>query len=79
MNVTGPCLHHFIMCQLIRAQLSCFTNGCSIYVYAKTSKVDVPILYEVYSDISGYEKSKKFQRLIQVQQYICTSPIVIDK
>ena len=32
MNVTGPCLHHYIMCQLIRAQLSCFTNGCSIYV-----------------------------------------------
>ena len=33
MNVTSPCLHHCIMCQLIRAQWSCFTNGCSIYVY----------------------------------------------
>ena len=34
MNVTGPCRHQFIMCQLIKAQRSCFTNGCSIYVYA---------------------------------------------
>ena len=33
MNVTGPCRHHFIICQLIRAQRSCFTNRCSIYVY----------------------------------------------
>ena len=37
MNVTGPCWHHFIMCQLIRAQLSCFTKECSIYVYGLTS------------------------------------------
>ena len=34
MNVTGPRLHHCIMCQLIRAQRSCFTTGCSIYVCA---------------------------------------------
>ena len=32
MNITGRCLHRCIMCQLIRAQPSCFTNGCSIYV-----------------------------------------------
>ena len=24
---------YIIMCQLIRAQRSCFTNGCSIYVH----------------------------------------------
>ena len=38
MDVIGPCLHHFIMCQLIRAQRSCFTNGYSIYVYDRGPK-----------------------------------------
>ena len=70
MNVTGPCLQHYIMCQRIKAQRSCFTNGCSSYVCGPDTLKHVSIVCPMISPkaVSSLYKSIIFTSFITVSE-----------